>query len=219
MFNLEEKISEWRRQMLAAGIQSPVPLEELENHLRDELEQQIKIGLTAQTAFPIAVEKIGHGNALQDDFKKVRPSNKTRNWKFFEGYFLVSTLLIPPIVGGQAFVFKSEVFSEMTVGQQSSILAASLVFSLLAGAMRFCHAKFAVLRTSKLRDFILVPVVSWVLLAACFIIPHFNFTDVEKALVSMWAFAPFGILIGWAWGFASDGRKRATGENISACQR
>ena len=208
MFNLEQSILEWRKQMLAAGIKTPVPLEELEIHLREELEQQMRIGLTAQTAFSIAAEKIGHGYALQNDFQKVRPSNKARNWKFFEGYFLASTLLIPLIAGAQAFIFKSEVFSEMTAGQQSSILAAALVYSLLAGAMRFCHAKFAVLRTPELRDYILVPVVSWVLLAMAFIIPHFNFNDVQKALVSTWAFAPFGILIGWAWGFATAARKK-----------
>ncbi|MGO8763935.1 MAG: hypothetical protein ACLQSR_02225 [Limisphaerales bacterium] len=40
MFNIEEAIAEWRRQMLAAGIEAPVPLEELENHLREEIEQQ-----------------------------------------------------------------------------------------------------------------------------------------------------------------------------------
>ena len=209
MFNLEQSILEWRKQMLAAGIKTPVPLEELEIHLREELEQQMRIGLSAQTAFSVAVEKIGRGNALQNDFQKIKPSNEARNWKIFEGFFLVSTLLIPLTAGAQAFIFKSEVFSEMTVGQQASIVAAALVYSLLAGAMRFCHAKFAVLRTPKLRDFILVPVVSWVLLAMAFIIPHFNFTDVQRALVSMWAFAPFGILIGWAWGFATVARKKA----------
>ena len=38
MLNLEQKISEWRKQMLAVGIQAPVPLEELEIHLREEIE-------------------------------------------------------------------------------------------------------------------------------------------------------------------------------------
>jgi len=37
MFNLDEAISEWRKQMLAAGIKTPVPLEELETHLRDNV--------------------------------------------------------------------------------------------------------------------------------------------------------------------------------------
>lgn len=207
--NLENKISEWRKQMLAAGIKSPVPLEELENHLRDELEQQMKIGLSVQTAFPIAVEKIGRGIMLQNEFKLIAPSTTARNWRFFEICFLASTLLIPLVIGMQIFVFKSEVFLEMSVGQQASILAAALVFSLLAGAMRVCHATFAILRTDRLRDVILVPVVFWVLLAASVIIPHFDFTDAQKALASMWAFAPFGILTGWAWGFATDARKNA----------
>lgn len=46
MFNLDNAISEWRREMLAAGIKTPVPLEELESHLRDEIEQQTKSGLS-----------------------------------------------------------------------------------------------------------------------------------------------------------------------------
>jgi hypothetical protein len=41
MFNLEQAIADWRQQMLAAGIKTPVPLEELENHLREENEQQM----------------------------------------------------------------------------------------------------------------------------------------------------------------------------------
>jgi len=41
MFDLEEKIAEWRRQMLVAGIKTPAPLDELEGHLREEIELQI----------------------------------------------------------------------------------------------------------------------------------------------------------------------------------
>jgi len=32
MFNLEQAIADWRQKMLAAGIETPVPLEELELH-------------------------------------------------------------------------------------------------------------------------------------------------------------------------------------------
>jgi len=31
MFNLEQSIADWRRQMIAGGIKTPVPLEELES--------------------------------------------------------------------------------------------------------------------------------------------------------------------------------------------
>ena len=42
MFNLEQSIADWRRQMLAAGIKMPVPLEELESHLREDIAQQMQ---------------------------------------------------------------------------------------------------------------------------------------------------------------------------------
>ena len=39
MFNLDQSITEWRRQMLAAGIKTPALLDELESHLRDDVRQ------------------------------------------------------------------------------------------------------------------------------------------------------------------------------------
>jgi hypothetical protein len=71
MFNLNEAITEWRRQMLAAGIQAPVPLEELENHLRDDVEEQMRSGLNAQQAFEVAAQRIGPGAALLLEFGKI----------------------------------------------------------------------------------------------------------------------------------------------------
>ena len=47
----------------------------------------------------------------------------------------------------------------------------------------------------------------WILISAWVVIPRFNFTEVQTALASMWALAPFGILIGWAGGFATAARK------------
>jgi hypothetical protein len=73
MFDLEEKISEWRTQMLAAGIKTPVPLEELEAHLREEIERQMKSGKNAQRAFEIAVLEIGKANMLKNEFQKTNP--------------------------------------------------------------------------------------------------------------------------------------------------
>jgi hypothetical protein len=70
MFDLEQAISEWRKQMLAAGIKTPVPLEELEIHLREEIERQMKSGLNEQKAFEISDQKIGHPKKLNSEFKK-----------------------------------------------------------------------------------------------------------------------------------------------------
>jgi hypothetical protein len=71
MFDLELAITEWRQQMLAAGIKTPVPLEELESHLRDEIDQRMKSGLDPQPAFEVAIRQFGQANRLKREFKKV----------------------------------------------------------------------------------------------------------------------------------------------------
>jgi hypothetical protein len=71
MFNLEESILEWRRQMVDVGLKNPNALDELESHLREEAERQVKLGLPAQDAFETAVQRIGQAKTLNDEFKKI----------------------------------------------------------------------------------------------------------------------------------------------------
>lgn len=56
--------------MLAAGIKAPVPLEELEIHLREEIERQVKSGLGEQKAFEVSRLRIGRPEILGSEFKK-----------------------------------------------------------------------------------------------------------------------------------------------------
>jgi len=71
MFNLEQSIADWRKQMLAAGIKTPVPLEELESHLREDVENRTRSGLDAQQAFETTVQQIGQSDVLKNEFAKV----------------------------------------------------------------------------------------------------------------------------------------------------
>ena len=70
MFDLEESIAQWRRQMLVAGIKTK-SLDELESHLREEVEKQIKAGQKPKQAFEIAAEEIGRPAMLKAEFAKV----------------------------------------------------------------------------------------------------------------------------------------------------
>lgn len=72
MDGLKKSILEWRQQMLAAGIKTPVPLEELENHLLEEIERQMKSGLNEQQAFIAAVGKIGQTKMLHKEFQLLK---------------------------------------------------------------------------------------------------------------------------------------------------
>jgi len=71
MFNLEQAIAEWRMQMLAAGVKNPNVLDELESHLREDVEQQMRLGLSAEHAFAAAVRRIGQAGSLRREFAKV----------------------------------------------------------------------------------------------------------------------------------------------------
>ena len=70
MFNLEKSISEWRRQMQAAGIKTSVPLEELEIHLREDIDRLVQSGLSQETAFNISARHLGQPQALKIEFRK-----------------------------------------------------------------------------------------------------------------------------------------------------
>jgi hypothetical protein len=82
MFELEKAIVEWRQQMLAAGIKTPVPLDELESHLREEIQRQMKSGLDDQAGFNLAAQNIGGADALREEFGKVGDSMSARQRRF-----------------------------------------------------------------------------------------------------------------------------------------
>lgn len=78
MFKLEQSITEWRQQMLAAGIKTPVLLEELENHLREGIERLEKAGQGPQPAFEMAVRTIGQCGELKREFNRATEPFVTR---------------------------------------------------------------------------------------------------------------------------------------------
>ena len=71
MFNLEQAIVNWRRQMARKGIKTPAVLDELEGHLRDEIERQVGLGADEQAAFDTAVACFGDSGTLAAEFRKL----------------------------------------------------------------------------------------------------------------------------------------------------
>ena len=207
MFDLQQSLTDWRRRMLAAGIKTPASLEELESHLHEEIGRLVESGLDEQSAFHTAVQKIGPAPALQNEFAKVERTQQGRHWRRFEILFLATALLYP-LVGGLALFLKNGSVSEMTSTQQISSLAAAATFSWLAWGMRWSCGRFPIIATNRIRDFIFVPVLLWLVALAYVIMPRGDFTAGQRGVVSLWGFAPFGILVGWLWGMATAAREK-----------
>ena len=83
--------------MLTAGIKTPVPLEELESHLREDIAQQMQSGLSAQQAFGIAMKKIGRALELKREFKKVSAPMETQKIIKLAGVICVAVALFCPL--------------------------------------------------------------------------------------------------------------------------
>lgn len=71
MFNLDEAIFEWRRKMSEDGIKAVPLLDELESHVREDVEHQVRSGLAAEQAFHSAVSQVGQPGMLREEFSKI----------------------------------------------------------------------------------------------------------------------------------------------------
>jgi fumarate reductase subunit D len=207
MFDLQKSINDWRLQMLAAGVKYPAPMDELELHLREEIDRLMESGLDEPSAFTTAAKNLGPAQSLRDEFKKVKATPSRRRWLAFEILFLFSALVYPLMLGVNAFLVRDGVFSGMNFGQQVSSVAAGFACSLFTFGLRFFCLRFSNLLSLRIRDALFVPILAWLVVFAWGIMPHCNFEDGTRSVVSLWGFAPFGLLIGWIWAHATNSRK------------
>lgn len=85
--------------MLAAGVKSPVPLEELESHLREDIEQHVRAGLETNAAFREAVNRMGEAGVLKAEFERV----ESRERKVMKRVLIIIAGIVGVLVG-MAFV-------------------------------------------------------------------------------------------------------------------
>lgn len=71
MPDLEEQIAQWRQRLAAGGLKSPAVLDELESHLREEVQARVVAGDSEIVAFQTAVARMGSAASLQTEFNKI----------------------------------------------------------------------------------------------------------------------------------------------------
>jgi hypothetical protein len=124
MFNLDQAILEWRQQMATGCIKAPDVLEELESHLRDDVEQQVRSGVGQRSAFDAAVQRVGERQTLRKEFRKVSTGLAKRDLFGFSGFLLCAWLankqtFILSSIGGLlvgAIIFAAGMWLEPTSG-------------------------------------------------------------------------------------------------------
>jgi len=193
MFDVEQSIADWRKQMLVAGIQTPVPLDELESHLREEIERQMKSGMNEQKAFPIAVERIGAGNLLKTEFKKNGGMDKAQRRKA-AGYFY-SVILGCYTLAVTCAMFKYN----LSPNEWLSGVAAQTTLLGLAYLIWHLAPSWLLLITSRRTQSAvgLIGGISgaiWFSIFANLILPRFDFTTGQLMVAILWAMVPTLVL-------------------------
>ncbi|MDD9149083.1 permease prefix domain 1-containing protein [Sporolactobacillus sp. CQH2019] len=75
MFDLEWNIRSWSDYLRARGNFKETDILELENHLRDEIDDLMKTGLSQDESFLIGVKRLGNVNTISQEYSKVNSEN------------------------------------------------------------------------------------------------------------------------------------------------
>ena len=189
MFNLEQSIADWRKQMLSAGIKAPVPLEELEIHLREDIKQQTGAGLSESNAFEISVQRIGRADALEVEFKKVEDAKEKRHRVLVLAFVLLAYSSIE-LMGIHAFLKCEMSPAWRLAGWINIVLFGCVVLSILG--WRWVKHAFPVISDKRVRTgigifFGLIGVAGLVGLRS-FILPNYEFTVGQVLVLAPWFF-------------------------------
>ena len=71
LFEMDREIVRWKAVLESGGGMLPEDIDELESHLRDEIESLEKSGLKADEAFLVSVKRIGSAEGLSQEYFKV----------------------------------------------------------------------------------------------------------------------------------------------------
>jgi hypothetical protein len=124
MFDLERAIRKWRGQVAAGGI-TPPTLDELESHLREEVDQQVGSGADAQQAFETAIQRMGAPRELRREFAKLENARQNPR-RFLRRAYVVSAVLVVLIQVGTMAALDWRPWERAALAGASGLVAAYL---------------------------------------------------------------------------------------------
>ena len=190
MPDLEKLILDWRQRMLGAGIETPVPLDELESHLREDMERQLRSGVGVAQAFESSVRRIGPVAALTTEFAKVSGPKEARRKKLAARCFAALIGLYTLGVGSLLTQEGELSNTERLLGFAGLGMTALMAYA----GWRLMPRLVPVIPNRVIRKIFQlaggVAGVAWVFLFAGFVLPRFEFTLGQLAVALIWGFIP-----------------------------
>lgn len=97
MFDLNEQMNKWRGNLAQSQTLGNSDIDELESHLREEIENLSDLNLSDEEAFLVATHRLGSTESLAEEYEKINRGVKFRHRLFWIatgvlGYFLATYL-------------------------------------------------------------------------------------------------------------------------------
>lgn len=143
MSNIGQRIRDWRDTLARSEAFEAGDLDELEDHLRDEMANLVAVGLSEVEAFEIATRRLGSVDALDNEFRKVNAEairGRRIQW-MLAGYLAVVCVVAVIRLFGNVFV---------SIGAAYGIVGSGLV-AVYGSACVACTLGFLFLLTTKAR--------------------------------------------------------------------
>ena len=207
-FQLNDAIAQWRRDLCSRGIETRA-LDELESHLREEIERQTSSGTAISRAFEISVLKIGSATTLEAEFGKLKAARLARAEKCLRVYSVVFPVVY--LYLGSRGLFRVEMsFAERTMGFLAIVLTSLFVLA-TPHYHRFLPPIPNKLRRERIQ---LACTLGWIVAGGLFAnlaLPHLNLSVSQVIVVFLWLVTPCALLagVGVGLGIAAQ-RKTAT---------
>jgi len=134
MFDLNEEIVKWRTALAESEKCSKPDLDELEAHLRDEIEQLTAAKVSQEESFLLARRRLGDARSLEDEFAKINGVYILRR-RFVWMVAGVLVYMLARCLGGAAgnagALFAVLAGSQASVAAAIGVLAAALGFAIV----------------------------------------------------------------------------------------
>lgn len=133
MPEMEQRIAQWRRDLAeTTGCNNEV-LDELESHLREEIQQLVRTGQTEEQALALATLRLGQPSALAREFAKVAAP---ANWLPVRVVRFVAVVLAILIVG---YLLACSQAVGLLGAAHVGAVALGYTLSLLVGSLAICY--------------------------------------------------------------------------------
>jgi hypothetical protein len=140
MSDVEKWIEQWRAGLAGSEVLGNSTVNELESHLREEVEQLKTTGVSDEEAFFVARHRLGDAAALEAEFAKVNPHRRLANRLYWMVMGVLSYFVIWPV---SIHISTTAGYLAYMIGLQGTLLTA---FASVAAMTSYALVGFLMLR-------------------------------------------------------------------------